>query len=88
MTLFIFSEHMKQHRICPKNDCPWGDASEEKEIRRHVWNNHRLWAEQTNYHPIGGTCPDCDKVYTRQDNLKRHRDEHHQGQKRKKKEKD
>lgn len=79
---------MAQHRTCPKSDCSWGDASEEKQIRRHVWNNHRSWAGQTNYHPIGGTCPECDKVYTRQDNLKRHMDECHQGQKRKKREVD
>ncbi|KAH7191469.1 hypothetical protein BKA60DRAFT_584961 [Fusarium oxysporum] len=81
-------QHMAQHRTCPKSDCSWGDASEEKQIRRHVWNNHRSWAGQTNYHPLGGTCPECDKVYTRQDNLKRHMDECHQGQKRKKREVD
>ncbi|KAI3571907.1 hypothetical protein IWW34DRAFT_795550 [Fusarium oxysporum f. sp. albedinis] len=51
----------EEHETCPKSDCSWGDASEEKQIRRHVWNNHRSWAGQTNYYPIGGTCPECDK---------------------------
>ncbi|KAI1051241.1 hypothetical protein LB506_013034 [Fusarium annulatum] len=80
--------HMAQHRTCPKSDCSWGDASEEKQIKRHVWSNHRSWAKQTNYPPIGGPCLECNKVYTRQDNLKRHMDECHQGQKRKKREVD
>lgn len=79
----VLSEHLKRHRMCPKENCTWEDATEEKDKNRHVWSEHRVWAEQTNYPSIGGTCDECGKELTRRDNLARHKKEQHRGRKRK-----
>ncbi|KAH6965050.1 hypothetical protein EDB82DRAFT_288633 [Fusarium venenatum] len=72
-------QHMHRHRTCPKDDCTWESASEEKEKQRHVWTRHKRWAKQTNYPSISGMCCECDKMFTRKDNLKRHVDKYHKG---------
>ncbi|KAB5536115.1 hypothetical protein GE09DRAFT_341320 [Coniochaeta sp. 2T2.1] len=69
--------HLRQHWKCPKEDCGWDEARDEKEKRRHVWGSHKKWAEQIRYPTIGGKCSVCEKKFTRHDNLVRHIREKH-----------
>lgn len=56
-----------------------------KEIERHVWKCHRVWAVQTGYPTIDATCSICGNTYERSDFLTRHFKEEHDGQKRERK---
>lgn len=70
------SQHLLQHRQCPKQDCTC-EFDNEKEKSRHVWKRHRKWAAVNNYPSIGGQCDICGKVYERADYVSRHKREKH-----------
>lgn len=46
---------------------------------RHVWTDHKKWAKETNYPPIGSRCPICNKEFSRDANVPRHIRRMHQG---------
>lgn len=71
---------MKEHKKCPKEDCNWDKAKEEKEKLRHVWTIHGDWAEKNGLPSIGGYCSECDRKFRRRDHATRHMAEVH-GQK-------
>ncbi|QBZ66680.1 hypothetical protein PoMZ_13663, partial [Pyricularia oryzae] len=73
-----FETHVRQHRKCPKRDCPW-EGTDEKEKKRHVWTTHRIWAAQNKYSSIGGECPTYGAKFARQDYLVRHQRRKHGG---------
>lgn len=73
---------MKKHRKCPKDDCPWEDAKEEKEMLRHLWKTHKKWAEEKGYESITGHCDECGKEFERKDYVPRHKKEVHGKEKR------
>lgn len=74
---FCLRKHAATHRRCPKEDCSWADARDQKEKTRHVWSNHRAWAESTGYPPMRAKCDKCPAVFSREDSLSRHRKEVH-----------
>lgn len=69
-------EHMLHHQRCPNEGCG-SKFKDEKEKRRHVWNNHRKWATQNKYPLIGGKCDICGKTYVREDYVSRHKKQKH-----------
>lgn len=76
LTLHI-RKHANTHRRCPKKDCGWAEARDQKEMRRHVWNRHRAWAERTGFSPMGAQCKECLATFSREDGLSRHKKEVH-----------
>lgn len=77
---------MSGHQKCPKDDCEWREAKEEKEVLRHVWNTHGKWAKEKGLPSIGGHCDECGKSFKRQDYVARHKAEVHRKEKRNRKE--
>lgn len=43
-----------------------------KDIIRHAWAAHPIWADKMGYKQIDGTCPNCKYYFTRSDNLTQH----------------
>lgn len=74
---FCFRKHAATHRRCPNEDCSWAEARDRKEKRRHVWYNHKEWAETTRYPPMGAKCDECPAVFAREDSVSRHKKEVH-----------
>lgn len=72
----LASEHLSQHRRCPKKDCTC-EFENEKEKSRHVWKRHRKWAAMKNYSSIGGKCDICGRVFERADYVSRHKRQKH-----------
>lgn len=70
-------KHAATHRRCPKEDCTWAEARDQKEKTRHVWYTHKPWAEKTKYPPMGAQCDECTAVFTRKDGVSRHKKEVH-----------
>jgi len=77
--LLIFShrKHAVTHRQCPKEDCSWATAKNQKDKTRHVWYKHRAWAESTGYPPMSAQCDECPRVFAREDGVNRHKKEVH-----------
>ncbi|KAH7176905.1 hypothetical protein EDB81DRAFT_898394 [Dactylonectria macrodidyma] len=80
-----YDKHRQMHRKCPKEDCDWEGARDEKEKTRHVWTSHKRWAEDTKYPPMGLSCDICGKEYSRKDYVARHKREEHENMKRNRK---
>lgn len=80
----LYREHVSQHRKCPADNC-MSEFKTTKEIERHIWKRHRVWAARTGYHTIDATCSICGNTYERSDFLTRHFKEEHDGQKRERK---
>lgn len=74
---FCRRKHAEIHKRCPKDDCSWADARNLKEKNRHVWYNHKAWAEMIDYPPISAQCDECSAVFAREDALSRHKKEIH-----------
>lgn len=74
---FCFRKHAATHRRYPNEDCSWAEARDRKEKRRHVWYNHKEWAETTRYPPMGAKCDECPAVFAREDSVSRHKKEVH-----------
>jgi hypothetical protein len=74
---FCLRKHAATHRRCPKEDCSWAEARDQKEKRRHVWCNHKAWAESTGYPPMGAQCDECSAVFAHEDGVTRHKKEVH-----------
>jgi hypothetical protein len=74
---FCLRKHAITHRRCPKEDCGWAGARDRKAKRRHVWYNHKAWAESTGYPPMGAQCDECPAVFAREDGVSRHKKEVH-----------
>ncbi|KAK3361715.1 hypothetical protein B0T24DRAFT_642237 [Lasiosphaeria ovina] len=70
-------KHAATHRRCPKEDCSWADARDQKETKRHVWSNHKAWAESTGYPSMDAQCDECPAVFTREDSMIRHKKKAH-----------
>jgi len=69
--------HAATHRCCPKGDCGWAKARNQKEKDRHVWSKHKVWAKNTMYPPISAQCDTCSQTFAREDSLSRHKKEVH-----------
>lgn len=75
---FCIREHVvAAHRRCPKMGCGWDEARDGKELQRHVWYNHKLWAETTEYPRMAAQCDECGEEFARGDGLGRHKREVH-----------
>ena len=79
---FCLRKHAATHRRCPKEDCSWADARDQKAMKRHVWYSHKAWAESIEYPPIRGQCDECLAVFAREDGVSRHKKEVHGAMKR------
>ncbi|KAK4187667.1 hypothetical protein QBC35DRAFT_384428 [Podospora australis] len=71
-------KHLHNHtkrRQCPFTNCTWPGGAETKDLNRHLWTNHRDYAQQNDIKREEKPCgfPGCN-YYGRKDNLKRHRD--------------
>lgn len=86
LELVTNSKHLREHKTCPKEDCNWENAKDDKAKGRHVWRNHRKWARSTQYPPISGRCDLCGSEFERDDYVPRHKRELHFSQKRVRKE--
>jgi len=75
-------EHSEIHRRCRKEDCEWNEAQNQKDMDRHVWRHHKVWAESTGYAPMNACCSECSSVFARADGLSRHKKEVHGAMKR------
>lgn len=58
-------------------------------MHRHVWARHRNFAKDpaNNIPEQDGECPWCKRIFTRKDNMERHKEEKHLGIKKRKKSK-
>ncbi|KAH8586077.1 hypothetical protein B0O99DRAFT_602792 [Bisporella sp. PMI_857] len=74
--------HAFAHRRCPKEDCGWSKAKDQNQKDRHVWSNHKAWAENSGYPSQAAVCDECHKTFSRKDRLPRHKREVHAAQKR------
>ncbi|KAL3420464.1 hypothetical protein PVAG01_08963 [Phlyctema vagabunda] len=74
--------HASAHRQCPKEDCGWAEAKSQSQKDRHVWSNHKVWAEESGYPPQSVMCGECYQTFSRKDKLPRHKREVHAAQKR------
>ncbi|KAH7075366.1 hypothetical protein BKA63DRAFT_511348 [Paraphoma chrysanthemicola] len=70
------------HRVCPKEDCNWANAKGQSDKDRHVWSNHKAWAQKTGYPSQSAVCDQCHQTFSRKDRLPRHQREVHGAQKR------
>lgn len=59
--------------MCQYEGCNITKASN-KDLIRHAWNAHRIWAEEMGFDRIDGRCPHCERYFSRTDNLKQHLD--------------
>ena len=69
--------HAATHRRCPKENCGWAKAGDQKEKDRHVWAKHRVWAGNNMYPTISARCDVCFRTFAREDSVKRHKKEVH-----------
>lgn len=79
---FCLRKHAATHRQCPKEDCSWADARDQKQKTRHVWYNHKAWAKSVRYSPMSAQCDECPAVFKRKDGVRRHKNEVHRDLKR------
>jgi len=70
-------KHAATHRCCPKEDCGWANAGDQKAKDRHVWSKHKVWAQSTMYPPISAQCDTCLRIFAREDGVRRHKKEVH-----------
>ncbi|KAH6699450.1 hypothetical protein EV126DRAFT_423847 [Verticillium dahliae] len=77
--------HVREHGKCPKPGCKWEGARDDKHRTRHVWVNHSKWAKRVTFPSNGASCYLCGSLLKREDYVRRHIKEVHNGEKRKRK---
>jgi len=77
---YELTKHLRNHtrplqcEVCPEGR--YGGAAQLKDLYRHYWSTHRLYAKEHNIPQDYESCPDCD-YDGRKDHVKRHRRNQH-----------
>jgi len=77
---FELNKHIRTHTKPLRCEvCHAFSAAEQKDLNRHLWSHHPLYAESHNIRRDSGKCKDCGEKYTRSDNLDRHQQKEKHG---------
>jgi len=68
------TKHWRNHSRplpCLVCDAEYGGAAQNRDLNRHYWTHHAIWAKEHNIPEEKSQCPNCD-YRGRNDNVKRH----------------